>query len=677
MFKKISFTAILLLCLIAFVACNGDSDDDDKGLLTINTNTLSIVDADGVVNTYTYGEGQTNFTELLPEGGTKQCFCQRLAFRSAQALMATEGFTALYPEGISKADIRIVTKWNTDGAEELFVDNLGWADYDVKIKLNATEHNYLTAEDAVFYFVPRDGDTAWKVSAQAKLFPPDFFTLRTAAKTGGDADISAFRPVKTDAMDNYLKPIPLEHAFRVEEIALSAEELEESLAVFAGWKGKWVSGASYLNDPAMEPAYDAVADLATGYTPDDVKDFMASMYRSEFGSMEINKETVTYYKTDAISGATHNVSCEYKPVGKVTVPWGEHQVEWHRFESVSEGAAEYAHLIATKVHSHDGDLSHWHLRYGSSSFENLINYADPMWWPTAFADGSPALAIADDMLGEADEFAMMLPSLDSSENIGVMVIAHGSDETEWNQAVAEAVDDVELPYPTALGFLEFHDQDIGTAAKSLEQQNVNKIIAVPLFICSYSNHIEEIRYVLGLRDALPEEDADSGHEDEHEEEELIPIDTDTEIILTPALDDNSAVADILAGHLGDIIQQPEQEIAVLVGHGGDSPECLEKWNQNFSSLASQVKNKLGLKDARYGFVAMGEPAVADVVSAAQEEGNVLVVPVMLSRGYFIQTKIPQALEGLEYSYADKALLPDPAIATLIENRVKEVIPPVD
>ena len=35
--------------------------------------------------------------------------------------------------------------------------------------------------------------------------------------------------------------------------------------------------------------------------------------------------------------------------------------------------------------------------------------------------------------------------------------------------------------------------------------------------------------------------------------------------------------------------------------------------------------------------------------------------------------LPQALEGLNYRYADKALLPNPAIATLIGDRVKELL----
>ncbi len=491
--KKTIIQAIIgLLCLFMLVGCSDSDSDYDENLASIRSDELRIVNSDGSVSRYWYEQGETSLNDPLPDGGSKRCFCQRLAFRAAQALSQHPDFSERYPDGIVRETMQILTRWNTDGAEELFVDALHWPLADVRIASDATDHSYLTLADAVFYFVPCNTDIAWKVSAQESLFPLDFFSLRTAAKTGGSEDKAAFKPVKTDAMDNYLGTLPIENGFKVETV-----------------------------DPVAE-----------GLTP------------------------------------------------------------------------------------------------------NLV--------------------------------------LESEKTVGVMVIAHGSDEAEWNQAVKASVNQVALSYPVSLGFLEFAEPDIQTAAAALEAQGADKIIAVPLFICSHSNHIEEIRYVLGMRDTLPETELAHGHA-EVEEEELVPIQCDAEITLTPALDDAAAVASILSEHTRAISYLPEQEIAVLVGHGGDSDECLAKWEQNFASLAAQVKADLGLKDARYGFVAMGEPAVADVVAQAVTEGDVLVVPVMLSNGYFIQTRIPAVLEGMEYRYADEALLPDPGIAVWVEERVNAAI----
>jgi len=272
-----------------------------------------------------------------------------------------------------------------------------------------------------------------------------------------------------------------------------------------------------------------------------------------------------------------------------------------------------------------------------------------------------------------DNLAVPLPVI--PETIGVLVIAHGSDEAQWNEDVINAVKKVNLPYPVVLGFLEYHEQDIPSAVSVLENKGVNRIIAVPLFVCTYSNHIEEIRYVLGLRDTLPETDPSSAPRarESTEEAALIPIQSRAKIVLASAIDDHPAAAAILAEHLGEISKSPENEIAVLAGHGWDAPEYKEKWDEMFTSLASQVKTAMGLKDARHAFVAMGDPPLADMVSAAMTEGDVLIVPVMLSEGYFTKTLIPRLLTGLTYRYTEKSLLPNLSAAAIIEDRVSQTI----
>ncbi len=221
---------IMALCLAMVWGCNDSDDDDDNkpdssgddnivivddNLVSINDNSLKVVRSNGEVRQYTYGEGETKL--------------------SAQALLASPDFSALHPDGISVSDVRVVTQWNTGGAEELFVDSLGWSSSDVKIKKDATDRDHLTLEDAVFYFVQAGSDTAWRVSAQPDLFPPDFFKLRTAARTGGEEDMATFRAVKKDAVENYMAPLPLKNAFAVEKVSVSAEGLDASLTSTCGY----------------------------------------------------------------------------------------------------------------------------------------------------------------------------------------------------------------------------------------------------------------------------------------------------------------------------------------------------------------------------------------------------------------------------------------------------------
>ncbi len=79
---------------------------------------------------------------------------------------------------------------------------------------------------------------------------------------------------------------------------------------------------------------------------------------------------------------------------------------------------------------------------------------------------------------------------EGDEKIGILVIAHGSPSDEWCVPVRGAVDEVDLPYPVELGFLEFvPNETINDAVERLDDANVTKIIALPLFISSHSSHI--------------------------------------------------------------------------------------------------------------------------------------------------------------------------------------------
>ncbi|HJH30708.1 MAG TPA: hypothetical protein C5S50_00590 [Methanosarcinaceae archaeon] len=173
--------------------------------------------------------------------------------------------------------------------------------------------------------------------------------------------------------------------------------------------------------------------------------------------------------------------------------------------------------------------------------------------------------------------SLIVPAVasENQEKYGILVIAHGSPSESWCSPVRDAVAEVDLPYPVELGFLEFvPNETINDAVERLDNAGVTKIIAIPLFISSHSSHIQEIEYVVGLRDTLPmtaehvvvvgvkmertvaskdnqyvisymplEADADgsmqaTGHPGDEEEEELVPIDTDADIILTGAMDDH-------------------------------------------------------------------------------------------------------------------------------------------
>jgi sirohydrochlorin ferrochelatase len=270
---------------------------------------------------------------------------------------------------------------------------------------------------------------------------------------------------------------------------------------------------------------------------------------------------------------------------------------------------------------------------------------------------------------------------------------------------------VDLPYPVELGFLEFVPYEtINIAVERLDDAGVTEIIAVPLFVSSHSSHIQEIEYVLGLRETLPlttehvvvegvemertivpksgryaisrvpiEADADGGTQvTEHlgEEEELVPVDTDAEIVLTAAMDDHWLIAGIVADRTADLYTDPESETLVLVAHGTGDEDNFAGWVNSTSSLANQARLKLaywrdpaiGLGGTKTAFIHHNETlhpefTLRPIVSDAADP---VVVPLMVSEGYFTGSKIPGLLENLTYAYDGSALTPHPNVAEWIE-----------
>jgi Zn/Cd-binding protein ZinT len=186
----------------------------------------------------------------------------------------------------------------------------------------------------------------------------------------------------------------------------------EENALFAGWLGKWVSSHTLNSDPAMEPGFAAVAEAAEGKTVADVKAFMASMYETDFGAMELSGSTIMYYDAD---GTTAKATCEYDSAGKESTTFtnkdgSKHEFYWYMFSLKSDDAAckGYTHLIMTEVHGHDGGMEHWHMRYGEMELDKLMNHPNAMWWPTLLhAETTVEQALANTMQN-AEEMASML-----------------------------------------------------------------------------------------------------------------------------------------------------------------------------------------------------------------------------------------------------------------------------
>ena len=268
-------------------------------------------------------------------------------------------------------------------------------------------------------------------------------------------------------------------------------------------------------------------------------------------------------------------------------------------------------------------------------------------------------------------------------------MAHGGDAS-WNSEIAALRDTVDkmVPTETALGMADV--AALQAAVDRLEKRGVKRIAAVPLFIHTRSEVLDQTRYALGLADKPSEvlraafarrsEHAGHGAHAAHAAHSASKAPSgghahtfSTErvkvalpLAMTLALDEHPFVARILCERARSLSRKPKLETVVLVAHGPVDDAAQPAWEASLASLAASVRAEGGFKAAVFGVLrddAVPEvraAAVADlrakVAAGAATGGRTLVVPVLIARGG-IEKKIEKDLAGLDYAWDGKTLMP--------------------
>lgn len=244
---------------------------------------------------------------------------------------------------------------------------------------------------------------------------------------------------------------------------------------------------------------------------------------------------------------------------------------------------------------------------------------------------------------------------------GVLVISHGSRDSEWVRLVDEAVASVSAPegVPVYASYLELVEgRLIQDGIYSLEAQGVTDMIVIPLFVSSGSTHIDEISYALGV---IPEPKLET---------DMTPFEIRARLHMLSPIDDDPEIAELVAEKISPLSEDPSREIVLLVGHGSVEKGFHLQWRRGLEKLAARIKAIGGFDEADAAML------LPDQVKRKmawwlrhKPEHAVLIAPLFLSEGYFTRKVIPSRLEGFAYRYNGQALLPSPLIAKWMERQL--------
>lgn len=254
------------------------------------------------------------------------------------------------------------------------------------------------------------------------------------------------------------------------------------------------------------------------------------------------------------------------------------------------------------------------------------------------------------------------------DRLGVLVIAHGAGDA-WNAPVIASVDAVRHDLPAAVGFLMGHGPTPQDAYRSLVQQGATRIVVVPVLVSSHSAHYEQIRFLAGLVPDYP-----------HAEHMALSAITGPVPIIgvTPAMDDDALIADILADRARALSRDAEREALVLVAHGPNDDADAEVWLATMRRLASRIHAVVPFAaiDARLLRDDAPKPvkdlALAEAREAVTREGTsrrVIVIPQLLSPGQ-VADEIPNTLKGVPFGWDGRTLFPDDRIGRWILSRAR-------
>ena len=278
----------------------------------------------------------------------------------------------------------------------------------------------------------------------------------------------------------------------------------------------------------------------------------------------------------------------------------------------------------------------------------------------------------------------------ASADPGILLLAHGG-SAEWNARVTELAAKVDRTRPTEVAFGMATRATIQSAIDKLVARGATEIIAIPLFVSSWSTVITSTEYLLGLRAEAPAALAsfakmnhapgaagtpDAGHEGHTAAatDGTSPVKSSVPIRMTPALNDHPIVADVLASRARAISRNPAQEALVIVAHGPNEEEDNTRWLADMRSLASRVGQSEKFQSIEY--LTLRDDAPKPVRDAATEQlrgiverelsagRRVLIVPLLISFGG-IERGLRERLEGLNYTMAEAALMPDDRLATWV------------
>lgn len=148
------------------------------------------------------------------------------------------------------------------------------------------------------------------------------------------------------------------------------------------WTGEWISNWAFGTE-AMQAGFDAVLNVTPELTLEDILAYYEERYITSFDTFAVDGQNITF-----VSGDTSQ-TCVYTFVGTEPILQNPNE-NWALFETGDQACSNYKYVLLSPPHSPEaGGSRHFHIRYGTTSFQEIIN-DDSLWFPFIYPIGTEA-----------------------------------------------------------------------------------------------------------------------------------------------------------------------------------------------------------------------------------------------------------------------------------------------
>lgn len=259
---------------------------------------------------------------------------------------------------------------------------------------------------------------------------------------------------------------------------------------------------------------------------------------------------------------------------------------------------------------------------------------------------------------------------------GVLLLGEGGDR-EWRDAVDQIKKRAGKRYPVEFAAGLADGKSMQSALDKLQAQRVRAVVVTPLFVSSYGEVMDQVRYLLGIREK-PAELA-GGPRSRADAPPPPRLRSRVPLVLGKALDDHPLFVELLVARAQALSRRPSEEALILVGEApaskpGDKTRAGEaEWLQAAEALAEKVRKKGGFAAARPYAVRLyagtkerdaSEAGLRALVKELRSKHKVIVVPLAMTGG---RLRLSRPLDGLFAKADGRAVLPDPRIAQWVDE----------